>query len=393
MWRAAASNTLTLLVVALALLAGAVAWGQREWRRPGPLSEAICVAVEPGSTMRRVSETLAERGAVTSDAVFRIGTEYTDLSEELKAGSFIVPEGASMREIARIVTEGGASTCGTEIVQRVGVGRTTTVVRGVEAASGRFVTAVEFDPAAEPEPAIYAEAIEAPDTRFRVAVVEGATAAQVVRALEAAPFLEGELGAVPAEGTLAPDSYEVEPGAPRAEVIAEMRRRQEAILAEAWAARDPAVPLATPEEALILASIVEKETAQAEERARVAGVFVNRLREGMRLQTDPTVIYGITRGEAPLGRGLRRSELDAETPWNTYRIDGLPPTPIANPGRDAIEAALRPEETEALYFVADGTGGHAFAATLEEHNRNVARWREIEAAREAEAAEEPSPGQ
>lgn len=385
MWRALASNTLTLLVVALALLAGVVAWGQREWTRAGPLTEPICVRVEPGSTMRRVSEFLAEGGAMSSDAVFRIGTEYTDRAEALKAGSFIVPEGASMREIARIVTEGGASTCGTEIVQRVGVGRTTAVVRGVEAATGRFVVAAEFDPAAEPEPAIYTEALEEPDTRFRVAVAEGATSRQVVRALESAPFLEGEVGAVPAEGMLAPDSYEVEPGASRAEILAEMQRRQEEILAAAWAARDPGVPLETPEEALILASIVEKETAQADERARVAGVFVNRLRDGMRLQTDPTVIYGITRGEGPLGRGLRRSELEAETPWNTYRIDGLPPTPIANPGRAAIEAALRPEETEALYFVADGTGGHAFAATLEEHNRNVARWREIEAAREAEA--------
>ena len=201
----------------------------------------------------------------------------------------------------------------------------------------------------------------------------------MARALEAAEFLEGDVGPVPSEGSLAPDSYEVEPGTARADVLARMQERQEAILAEAWEGRDPEAPLSSPEEALILASIVEKETAVAEERPLVAGVFANRLRDGMRLQTDPSVIYGVTRGEGPLGRGLRRSELDAETPWNTYRIDGLPPTPIANPGRDAILAAVRPAETGALYFVADGTGGHAFAATLEEHNANVARWREIEA--------------
>ena len=384
MWRAVASNALTLLVVALVALGGLVAWGQREWTRPGPLAEAVCVEVEPGSTMRVVSEDLAGLGAVTSDAVFRIGTDYTDRSELLKAGSFRVPEGASMSEIAEIVTEGGRSTCGTEIVQRVGVGRTTTLVRALDPATNRFGLVAEFD-AGEAEPPEYEAALEDADTRFRVGVAEGVTSWQVAEALEAAEFLSGALGAVPAEGALAPGSYEVEPGAARAEVITRMEERQRAVLAEAWAERDPDLPLASPEEALILASIVEKETAVPEERGQVAGVFVNRLRDGMRLQTDPSVIYGVTRGQGPLGRGLRRSELDAQTPWNTYRIDGLPPTPIANPGRDAIFAAVDPEETEALYFVADGTGGHAFATTLEEHNANVARWREIEAARGDEA--------
>ena len=389
MWRAVASNALTVIVVALVAVGGLIAWGEREWSRPGPLAEAICVEVEPGSTMRRVSEDLAAQGAVTSDAVFRIGADYTDRAPLLKAGSFRVPEGASMREIVGIVTEGGASTCGTEVVQRVGVGRTQLVVRALDPASNSFGQVAAFDPSAEPAPEAYEAALRDPDTSYRIAVAEGVTSWQVAQALEAADFLTGAVGAVPAEGALAPDSYEVEPGGARADVLAEMEARQREILAEAWAARDPEAPLASPEEALILASIVEKETAVAEERGRVAGVFANRLRDGMRLQTDPTVIYGITRGEGTLGRGLRRSELDAETPWNTYRIDGLPPTPIANPGRAAIEAAVRPEETEALYFVADGTGGHAFAATLEEHNANVARWRALE----AESGEEAAPGQ
>ena len=161
-----------------------------------------------------------------------------------------------------------------------------------------------------------------------------------------------------------------------------MQTAQELILEEAWVNRVDDLPYETPEEALIMASIIEKETGVPEERRQVASVFVNRLNQGMRLQTDPTVIYGITNGEGVLGRGLRRSELDRATPYNTYQIDGLPPTPIANPGRASIEAALDPAETDFVFFVADGSGGHAFAVTLAEHNENVARWRQIEAERQ-----------
>ena len=173
-------------------------------------------------------------------------------------------------------------------------------------------------------------------------------------------------------------------GTERGALIAEMTERQAAILAEAWAARAEGLPYDTPEEALIMASIIEKETSIPEERGRVASVFINRLQQGMRLQTDPTVIYGITKGEGVLGRGLRQSELRRETPWNTYVIDGMPPTPIANPGREAIFAAVNPDTTDYIFFVADGTGGHAFAETLDEHNENVARWRAIEATQGAE---------
>ena len=162
-----------------------------------------------------------------------------------------------------------------------------------------------------------------------------------------------------------------------------MRAQQERWVAEAWEARDSDLPLNSPEELLTLASIIEKETGVAEERRQVASVFVNRLNRGMRLQTDPTVIYGITKGEGVLGRGLRRSELRAATPWNTYVIEGLPPTPIANPGQASLMAAAQPDETPYVFFVADGTGGHAFAETLDEHNNNVARWRVIEAERAA----------
>ena len=209
---------------------------------------------------------------------------------------------------------------------------------------------------------------------------------QIVDALKKADFLQGSLETVPPEGSLAPGGYEVERGTERGTVIAEMTEKQAAILAEAWAARAEGLPYDTPEEALIMASIIEKETGIAEERGQVASVFINRLQQGMRLQTDPTVIYGVTKGEGVLGRGLRQSELRRETPYNTYVIDGLPPTPIANPGLEAIKAAVNPEQTDYLFFVADGTGGHAFAQTLDQHNENVARWRAIEA--EQGAAEE-----
>lgn len=178
---------------------------------------------------------------------------------------------------------------------------------------------------------------------------------------------------------LAPDSYSVTRGASRETLLADMQSRQEAILTQLWETRADGLPYQTAQDALIMASIVEKETGVADERRQVASVFVNRLAVPMRLQTDPTVIYGITQGRGTLGRGLRRSELDAVTPYNTYRIDGLPPTPIANPGRAAIAAALDPDDTPYLYFVADGTGGHTFSTNLADHNRAVARWREIEA--------------
>ncbi|MGR3586557.1 MAG: endolytic transglycosylase MltG, partial [Pseudooceanicola nanhaiensis] len=220
-----------------------------------------------------------------------------------------------------------------------------------------------------------------PDTRYRVSVAEGVTSWQIVDSLKRFDVMSGEVSEVPAEGALAPDSYEVSDGADRAELVAKMLAAQEERLAAAWAARSDDLAVGSPEEALILASIIEKETGVPEERGLVASVFTNRLKQGMRLQTDPTVIYGITEGKGVLGRGLRQSELRRETPYNTYVIDGLPPTPIANPGVKSLEAAVNPPESDYLFFVADGTGGHAFAETLDEHNANVAKWRKIEAER------------
>jgi len=289
-----------------------------------------------------------------------------------------------MAEVLQIVTAGGPSQfryTATYVLSLAGTGQ----LRLRERVPGTGETVALADFAYEEGiPEVYADLVESGTPMvYRLAVPEGLTSWQIVEGLRAADFLSGEIAEVPREGMLAPDTFEVRRGADRQEILDGMIAAQEAILAEAWANRQDGLPLASPEEALILASIIEKETSVPDERRQVASVFVNRLNRGMRLQTDPTVIYGITEGRGVLGRGIRASELRAETPWNTYVIDGLPPTPIANPGRAAIEAAVNPDGSPYIFFVADGTGGHAFAETLEEHNRNVARWREIEAEREA----------
>jgi len=379
MWKSIASNALTLFIVVLVLAAGLLAWGREQFAGPGPLAEAICFRVEKGDSLSAVSRALEEQRAVSDARIFRIGAEYSGKADQLKFGSYLVGAKASMAQVLDDLTAGGQSTCGREVNFRISVARAEVILRELDAASNRYVEVVKFDPAAEAAPAAYLDVAEADDIRWRVTLAEGVTSWQVVDALKRADFLSGEVAAVPAEGSLAPDSYEVERGADRAALLAEMATRQAAALAELWATRAEGLPYDTPEEAMIMASIVEKETGIAEERKRVASVFINRLERGMRLQTDPTVIYGVTRGEGVLGRGLRQSELRRETPYNTYVIDGLPPTPIANPGRLSIEAALNPDKTDDLYFVADGTGGHAFAKTLAEHNANVAKWREIEA--------------
>lgn len=381
MWRHIASNAVTFLIVALFLLGGMILWGQGQYRNAGPLDQAICLKVERGSNMGTVSRDLDAEGAVSSAAIFRIGADYEDKTGSLKAGSFLVPENASMEEIVSIITRGGASTCGTEVVYRIGVTRATVQVRQLDPATNRFVEKASFNPAEEEAPQIYTQLRSESDTRYRIALAEGVTSWQVIEELKSVDLLEGDLDAVPAEGMLAPDSYEVRAGDTRAALVARMQDAQERRIAQVWAARRDGLPLKSAEEMLTLASIIEKETGVAKERRQVASVFVNRLNQGMRLQTDPTVIYGVTRGEGVLGRGLRQSELRRETPWNTYVINGLPPTPIANPGLASLQAAVNPDETPFIFFVADGTGGHAFAVTLAEHNANVARWRLIEAER------------
>lgn len=392
MWRNIASNALTLFIVLLLAAGGAVIWAQKQYSAPGPLAEAICLRVETGSNMRRVSRDLAAQGAISSEMIFRAGADYSGKAGDLKAGSFLVNAHASMEEIVDAVTRSGRSTCGTEINFRIGIRSAELQVRELDPATNRYVEKLAFDPAAaEVPPEGYAEVLDQPDLRYRVTLAEGVTSHQVVEALKAADFLTGEV-ALPEEGTLAPDSYEVVRGAERAALVARMAEAQSALLEELWQNRAADLPLETPREALVLASIVEKETGVPEERRQVASVFVNRLRKGMALQTDPTIIYGITRGQYVLERGITNADkrgdtekrLHGKVEYNTYVVTGLPPGPIANPGRAAIEAALDPDATPYLYFVADGSGGHAFAKTLAEHNENVARWRKIEAERAKE---------
>jgi UPF0755 protein len=337
MMRHVAANALSFLIVGLVLLLGLIGWGQSQFRAHGPLEEPLHFEVERGAGLSAVSAALEDAGAIRNGTVFRIGARYAALDEGMKFGEYEIPAGASMQEILELLNRGG-----------------------------NFVR--------------------------RVVVPEGFTSWQVVELVRRRPELSGEIAEVPPEGSLAPAAYDVQRGDDRQALIDRMKAEQARLLNEAWEARDPDVPLESPDELLTLASLVEKETGQEEERGLVASVFVNRLNRGMRLQTDPAVIYGITEGRGALGRGLMRSELVRATPYNTYVIEGLPPTPIANPGKAALQAAADPAASDYLYFVADGSGGHAFAETLEEHNENVAAWRKLEAERaalEAEAAEEP----
>ena len=380
MWRSIASNALTLFIVLFLLVAGLIAWGQRTYVSPGPLAQTICFKVGKGATMSAVSAALQQQGAVSDARVMRIGAEYSGKSGLLKFGSYLVKPGSSIEEVVALLTTSGQSTCGQDVNLRIGVAGAEVVLRAYDATVGGYAEVAKFDPAVGPVPQAYLDAAADADLRWRVTLAEGVTSWQVVESLKLADFLTGDLKAVPLEGALAPGSYEVEKGFERKALVDEMQSDQAAILAELWAKRADGLPYASPEEAMIMASIIEKETGIASERGKVASVFLNRLADGMKLQTDPTVIYGVTKGQGVLGRGLKASELKKETPWNTYVIAGLPVTPICNPGREAIAAALQPEATEFTYFVADGTGGHAFASTLADHNKNVAKYRAIEAA-------------
>lgn len=383
MWRALASNMLTLLIVGFLVLVAIIAWGQRSFTGDGPLAAPIFFEVPRGASLTRIASDLEAEGAVSSAMIFRLGAQYTEREADLKFGNYEIPAGASMSDVLDILTTGAAASFRFVATYQIRVNDAELRLRERIPGEDREELIASFAPG-DPVPAAYADLVAAnTPMAYRVSIAEGVTSWQIVDALRQAEFLSGDIAEVPAEGSLAPDTYGVERGDDRAGILASMSEAQEQILAQAWAERDLELPLDSPEEALILASIIEKETSVPEERDVVSSVFVNRLNRGMRLQTDPTVIYGITNGIGVLGRGLRRSELRGATPYNTYVIPGLPPTPIANPGRDAIRSAVQPADTDYIFFVADGTGGHAFSRTLAEHNENVARWREIERSRQA----------
>ena len=378
MWRSLASNALNVAILFILLLGSIAIWGKSQYYNPGPLREAICIKVDRGSNLRSLSKTLYDRSAITNPSIFRIGSEYRQKTADLKAGQFLLNKNASMAEITDIVTSGGANTCGSEIVYRIGINAMQIQLREMDPATTRFETKLSFvlgEVALEK----FGVFSQQPGVRHRIAMAEGITSYKVVEALNSIPTLNGEIINIPEEGSLAPDSYEVRQGDDRQAVVLRMQAKQDAILREAWDMQLENLPLISKKDVLTLASIIEKETGVSAERGLVASVFINRLNQGMPLQTDPTVIYGITKGKSNLGRGLRQSELLKDTPWNTYLHKGLPPTPIANPGRQSIIAAVSPAKSDYIFFVADGSGGHAFAKDLKEHNENVRKWRAIEA--------------
>jgi UPF0755 protein len=310
-------------LIAAGGLYGSYRWMQQEFARPGPAVAETTILLPRGAGLIRIAQQLEDEGLVRDGRIFRAAVTLDEGDRSLRAGEYEIPAEASMAQIYEMLR------------------------------SGRTV-------------------------QHSITLAEGLTSAMIVAAVADADVLTGDISAVPAEGSLLPETYLVDRATPRQDVIERMANAQTALLDELWPNRLESLPLETREEVIILASIVEKETGVMSERDLVAAVFINRLRRGMRLESDPTIIYGISQGE-PLGRGLRRSEIDnANNAWNTYQIPRLPPTPIANPGRESIAAVLNPAETSALFFVADGSGGHAFADTYAQHLRNVAAWRQIE---------------
>jgi len=309
--------------VAIGVLVGL--WALLALVGPGPKApqgQATTVILNRGANLPQIADTLGQAKVISSPLLFMVAAKVTGASRSLKAGEYRI---ASHQPMWRILSD----------VQH-----------------GRFI-------------------------RHLVTVPEGFTSQMAVDALNAEPLLTGPAVAPP-EGAILPDSYEFQRGEARADVLRRMEDAQTKLLAKMWAARAPGLPFKTPQEAVTLASIVEKETGVPAERPRIAAVFLNRLAQGMRLESDPTIIYGLTGGK-PLGRPILASEVVNPTPYNTYVIYGLPPTPIANPGKASLEAVLHPLKTNELYFVAAGNGGHVFASTYAQHQANVAKWRQIEA--------------
>ena len=311
-----------LLVLAVGLAGGAAYWGFKKFHEPGPAAADTTVLIDRGLGVRAIADKLADAGVITDPLVFSAGVRVYGEGRPLQAGEYQFPARLSMRQIMQQMIEGA------------------TIVH-------------------------------------RLTIPEGLTSVEIVALIAAAPDLDGSLPtAMPPDGTLLPETYFYTKGDTRAQLLERMSKAMSDALTELWPERDSSLPLKTSAEAVILASIVEKETGVAEERPHVASVFFNRLDQGMPLQSDPTVIYALTGGKGPLARALTKADLKFADPYNTYVNPGLPPGPIANPGRASLEAVLHPDSTKDLYFVADGSGGHAFTTTLDEHNKNVAAWRQ-----------------
>ena len=313
----------TFLVITAVAIGGALFIGKQRFEAPGPLTEDKIVNITRGLNTKEIADVLVREGVIDQPWVFVGGVLVLKSRGDLKSGEYQFPKNASLADVVEIMIEN-------KVVQHA----------------------------------------------FTVA--EGLTSEQIVARLLENPSLSGQIKDIPREGTLLPETYRFTLGMPRGQIVQRMQQAHKRVIQEVWEHRMQDLPYKTPEQLVTMASIVEKETGKAEERTRVAAVFINRLKTKMRLQSDPTIIYGLTGGKGALGRPILRSEIDQATPYNTYVIDGLPPGPIANPGRASLEAAANPARTKELYFVADGTGGHAFADTYAEHQKNVAKLRVIE---------------
>jgi UPF0755 protein len=328
-------NAIFTLLVLLTIAGGiAFAVGKTRFEAPGPLDAEKVVNVSPRLGILEIADLLRKEGVIDEHPlVFLGGVIALKARTELKSGEYLFPKRASVRDVVETMVEG-------KVVQHL------------------------------------------------ITVPEGLTSEQIVARLLDSDALTGNIKDVPREGTLLPESYRVPRGTARELVIQRMQQAQRRVLQETWDRRTPDLPLRTPEQLVILASIIEKETSKPEERTRVASVFTNRLKQKKRLESDPTIIYGLVGGKGTLGHPITKSEKEQPTPYNTYMIDGLPPGPIANPGRASIEAAANPARTKELYFVADGTGGHVFSESYDQHLKNVARLRVIEHG-QADAAPPP----
>jgi UPF0755 protein len=333
---AALSGFLSFLLVAC--LAGVLALvaGLQRIREPGPLTTDKVLFIAPGTDVPEIISQLEREGVIDSPLMMNAALVIEGNRSKLKAGEYLFHQHASLRDVMDIVI------------------------------NGRQIL-------------------------HAITIPEGLTSEQVVQRLRDSDVLAGDMREPPKEGTLLPETYKVVRGASRSDLIRKMQDDQRKLIDQIWPRRSPDLPFRTPYELVTLASIVEKETGKADERPHVASVFVNRLHKRMRLQSDPTIVYGLVGGKGTLGRGILRSEVDKPTPYNTYTIDGLPPGPIANPGRAALEAVANPSRTADLYFVADGTGGHVFAETLAQHSANVARWRQIEKDKAAAEVDRAAP--
>ncbi|MEF3367105.1 endolytic transglycosylase MltG, partial [Methylocystis sp. 9N] len=325
-----------LLVVLVASVFGVIA-ALHKLKEPGPLAADKVVYIPPRSDFLEIISQLDREGVIANPTLMQLATVIEGKFGKLKPGEYAFKKNISLRDVID------------------------------EIASGRQVM-------------------------HSLTIPEGLTSEQIVERLKEEALLTGVVTDTPKEGALLPETYKYPRGFPRARLLTKMQEDQRKLLDSIWAKRSPDLPLRTPYELVTLASIVEKETGKEEERPRVAAVFVNRLRKGMRLQSDPTIIYGLVGGKATLGRSILRSEIDKWTPYNTYAIDGLPPGPIANPGRAALEAVARPASTRDLYFVADGTGGHVFSESLDQHSRNVQNWRKIEKEKNDAGVDRGTPG-